>query len=1043
AGLAFALPVQAGTVAGRVVDSKGNPVVAARVAWYAFRPPDRVLLDRTNATERAALGQTKTDANGSFKVTFDKPTEGISLEISASGLPSVDLDGPYDAGEDSLDLDILLPETDRVAGRISDEAGQPLAGARIRAAPDPNAAEAEAVPFAQTVSQADGRFVLDSAPKGAVLRIDLRGFAVLRLYASRSGSALFGTLKRGGGLEGKVLDPAGQAVAGAIVVAGQIAAQTDAQGTYRIAALPAAPVSLVVNAKNDLVARRDGVSIRRGETTRADLKLSQTAVIAGSVVDVRSGKPVAGATLRYSEAIGPWAIPSGRSVRADGQGRFRIAGLLAREYQVTAQRRDYVAATIPGVAAVIARPNTLRFALRRSYAIPGRVLDEKGGAVAGARISVLPALMGRRSFLQGVPASQPTTVTAADGSFRLRGVAPDPAVSIEARKEAYVTLRRHGLSTAEADAKPVTLTLRRGLDARGSVVDAQDQPVSGAQLRLQRRQKAERQGQFSAPGADSAPPAAISDSQGRLQAIGLEAGEYSARLTREGYAGKTIPLLDVRADGATVWPPFKLEPAAPIAGFVRNRKGEPVAGAQVYSFAGEAPSTSSMTDSTGAFRLDGYPAGTSVNVSVSAEGYARAQVPATAPAASLAVVLSTNAEVRGRVEDFDTREPIELFSVRAGTPRSSNMRYLFSSDFRSPDGSFVLATVPPGKVEVSASAPGYLETAVTALEIGEGESREGVVLSLKRGREINGRVLEPARGTGLPNATVSWRREHEMSSAGLVSTSSGTFMTIPNSTTTDADGRFHFDGLPPERLVLSAAHLDYLDASMTADAATQPSVELTLSLGGAVAGTVVERDGRMPVPGAEVSIEALGESGASLRNDAARSDASGRFRFEHLKEGRFRVNARADSGRTPVHDVVLAQDQRLEDVLLQLARGARVRGRVTGLPAERLGGVTISVASQDFQNRTSTSDDGAFVVDDVPAGPLRVSASTGSPGRMVARSAEVPEGASEISVNIVFEAGSRLSGRVTKADRGVPGLFVSATADPPSASAPRAAGRTD
>jgi hypothetical protein len=584
--------------------------------------------------------------------------------------------------------------------------------------------------------------------------------------------------------------------------------------------------------------------------------------------------------------------------------------------------------------------------------------------------------------------------------------------------------------------------LRRGLEARGSVSDSQNQPVAGVELRLDRRVRSDPQMSFSSGRDESAVPAAVSDSQGRFSVTGLEPGDYTGRLSREGFAGKTIPLLEVQRSGATVWPPFVLEASAPISGFVRNRKGDPLAGAQVFSYGGDL-SKSSTCDPLGFFRLDGYGQGKQVTVYASAEGYARTQVAATAPAQSLAIVLANTGEIRGRVEDAETKAPIEGFSIRAGTPRGGGMSYSYGTEVSSPDGSFTLSGVPAGKIEVSASAPAHLEAAVTGLEIGEGESKEGVVLSLKRGRELSGRVLEPARGAGVPNATVSWRRGHDTSGQGFVTTGSGTFMLVPNSSATDADGRFRYEGLPPERLIFSASHPDFQDATKTVDAGSESAVDLTLSVGGSIAGTVVERDGRTPLAGAEVSLAEQGGSGMSWRNEAVRADGSGRFRFDHLKEGRFRANARAESGRSPGRDVVLAPDQRIEDVLLQFEGGTRIRGRVTGLPASRLGGLNVFASGQDFQSRTTTSDDGAFLVDDAPPGALRLTANTGSLGRSVGKTIEVPEGALELPVEVEFEVGSRLSGRVTRAERGISALWVSAGPDPPSPSGSRTTGRTD
>jgi 5-hydroxyisourate hydrolase-like protein (transthyretin family) len=1043
-GLAVALPVCAGTVSGRVADSNGNPVDGARVVWYAFRQPERALLERTLGIARTPLGDSKTDASGSFKVTFDKPAEGISLEISSAGLPSVALEGPYDPADESLDIECLLPDSAKLAGRIVDESNKPLSGARIRAALEPEAAEGEGSPFAEAVSQPDGSFQLRNAPRGAGLLVELPGFAASNAFESLPSSSLTIVLKAGGSINGTVVDSSGKPQAGVTVVSGAAASETDEQGRYRIPNVAIGAAIVLATAKGDLVARRDGVLIRRGQVTQVDLSLSRSAVISGSVIDANTQRPVSGAIVTLGENR-PWASLSGRTTRTDTKGRFRVAGLVPRTLWVIARHRDYLSSAPLAVRAATSVPASIALALRKAVSLSGRVVDEKNSPVPRTRVSVLAAPMGRRALLRGI-SKAPATYSLADGSFHLRGVSPDLAVSIEARKDGFAPTRRHGLSSGagEGAAKPITLIMRRGQEARGLVTDSQGLAVAGVELRLQRRERSERPGSFSiqTDSDERTAPAAISDSLGRLSVSGLDAGRYTGRLSHEGFADKTIPLLSVLPDGVTTWPPIVLDSSAPIAGIVRNRKGEPVAGAEIFSFANER-TASTTTDPMGSFRLNGYSSGKSVAVYVSADSYARTQVSATAPAESLSIVLSNTGDVRGRAEDAETKAPLEDFSVRAGSPRTRSIRYSYGSEYHSPDGSFTIPSVPPGKIEITASASGYLDTAVTGIEIAEGESKEGIVLSMKRGRDLVGHVVDSSRETGIANATVSWRREQDPPNEGMVSGTAGTFIYFPNSVTTEADGRFHCEGLPPERLVFSAFQPDYREGSKTVDVSSESTIEVALGAGGAVTGTVVDHDGRTPVVGADVSLEELGASSMAWRSDASTSDGSGRFRFEHMKEGRFRLTAQSESGRSPAREVVLGQDQPSEDVLLQFSSGATVRGRVSGLPAGRLGGLTVSGFSRDFQGRASTSDDGTFVLDDVPAGALRVTATTGFPGRSVTKNADVPEGAAEVPIEIPFESGSKLTGRLLRGETGVPGVFFSVTPDPPIASLARVSGQTD
>jgi hypothetical protein len=63
--------------------------------------------------------------------------------------------------------------------------------------------------------------------------------------------------------------------------------------------------------------------------------------------------------------------------------------------------------------------------------------------------------------------------------------------------------------------------------------------------------------------------------------------------------------------------------------------------------------------------------------------------------------------------------------------------------------------------------------------------------------------------------------------------------------------------------------------------------------------------------------------------------------------------------------------------------------------------------------------------------------------RSASKNLEIPEGTAEVPVDIVFEGAARLSGRVTRGNNPLSGVFVSATPDPPNATGGRSSDRTD
>jgi protocatechuate 3,4-dioxygenase beta subunit len=988
---------------------------------------------------------------------LDKPGVEAAIRVLPGALAGALLSGPYDSSEDVEVDDVELPAAEKISGRVADEAGKPVSGAKVRVRSGSLFEEDDVVSYAEATTGADGAFSIANAPgRSGSLSVRAPGYAPSSQFSMQRTGVEKITLKSGGIVSGTVLDPAGKPAEGVIVLSGSLAAKTDASGTYRLVGVPVGTRTLEALGKGDLVARNDAVRVKTGETAEISLRLARSACVTGSVIDEKTRRPLPG--VRVSASAGGFSFRGGERVsrksRTDAKGKFRIAGLAARRYSIQASKTDYLPATMPGMVAAVSAPGTVAIALQRAATVAGRVTDEKGAPVAGARVRFV-AEQGMRAILRSGPAAflgRPGVTTGPDGAFRLRGLAPERNRTLEAAKAGYVTAKRHGVTLKGGEVvKDVALILKRGLEARGRVVDSAGQPIAGASVRVSRPEGETSRFMFRIGGLeDRQKPDAWSGADGSFRVAGLETGEYVLVVQREGYVLKQIPSVTVQAEGPNDWPPVVLSPGVAIAGFVRNGKGEPVVSAQVSSFAVDAgPRGSTATDPEGRFRLDGFGADRAVMLSVRAEGYASLQRSVTPPSDDLSLILKTTGTIRGRVEDAATHRPVTDFSASYTSPRTGGfggMQIRMGGEseraFQSADGTFELTDVPAGKWKVMASAPGYRPAEVAGIEIGEGETKEGVVLSLKRGASVSGRVLDPRRGTGVPNASVSWSEgtgPSQFPAAAAIARLTGDGTAV----STDADGRYRLDGLSAGKVTIAAEHPDYLDVSRQVEVEDEATIDLTLSLGGSIVGSVVGKDGRSPVPGAQVTLADAGGT-FDVGNDSSRSDASGNFLFEHLKPGRYRVSAKSNAGGSSWKDVVLAESQRLDGVVLEMEGGAVVRGTVSGLPSGRLGAVRIYASGRDYEDNAITGDDGRFTLNDVPAGVLRLYALTSFPSsRTTSKNVEVPEVAGEVPVEIVFEGSSRLAGRVTRGERPLSGIFLTAISDAPTAGDTRASTQTD
>lgn len=1063
--LAAAAPLLAGSVAGRVMDGAGKPVPGAKVRWMEYRTDDQAVLDASEGREPAVLGETATGTDGRFRIVLDKPDVSVGVRISAPGSPSIRLGGPFDSSDDVSVDDVHVAPSEKVAGKIADDEGKPVAGARVRIVSSDPFSDQDVDSLGEATTGADGTFTILDAPAGArAISVRAAGYVSASQVQVDPRPDLRVTLKHGGTIRGIVLDAAGKPAAGALVISEDQAAVADAQGAFRITGVDAGVRSVQAYFHDDFAVRKDNVRVRRGQESDTPLRLARAAAITGTVVDESTRKPVAGARVGASSGgsvFGRRRVE--RSVRTDAHGRFRLSGLAPRAYAVTASREGFLTTSINGIAAGLAAPGTVHIAVAKAASIAGKVVDESGQGVAGAHVALAGEVSLRAIARRGPRAAfgRPGALSGPDGSYRIRNLAAARNLELEAGKEGYAAVRRSGVTLKTGDAVAnVTLTVKKGLEARGKVVDGAGQPVAGAEVRIAIREAGGGglgggRRQLRLMGLDASKPDATSSANGAFVVRGLEVGEYTASVSRDGYARRNAQGLAVKAGVDNVWAPIALQNGVAIGGFVRDTLGQPIPGAQIFGISlGEGVRPQIVTSGPdGRFRVDGLAAQKPMLLNLGAAGFATQQKNVTPPVEDLVVVLKTAGTVRGRVEDGDTKRPLTDFTIARTGPRGGGGGGFAlqiangqggEKAFQSDDGSFELPDVPAGKWTMRASAAGYRNGETSGVDVGEGETKEGVVISLRRGGSLSGRVLN-TQGTPVPNASVSWQ-----SAGSTGGAAAGAFARMAGgaasntATTTDADGQFHFDGLPEGKITVIADHPDYLEGSKDVDADKDSSVDIPLGTGGTISGNVVAADGRTPIPGALVSLNEEGDSSAFGGNQSTRSDGNGGFLFEHLKGGRFKVSAQASTGTAAAKEVILADNQRQDGVIVSMSSGSTIRGTVTGLPPANLGGVNVSANGTGFGDSTQTDDTGNFSFTNVPAGVVRFAARTNIlSGRSASANVEVPDSAGEVPVQIVFEGTSTLSGHVTKGSQPLGGLRVSANADPPQASGGQATGQTD
>lgn len=180
-----------------------------------------------------------------------------------------------------------------------------------------------------------------------------------------------------------------------------------------------------------------------------------TARLSGRVISAETGKPLRRAVVRVMAA----EVREPRSVSTEPDGRWEIKDLPAGKYMVTAQKGGYVPVSYgqrrpfeqgkPVELADGQVVDKLEIALPKGGVISGRIADEFGEPLSGARVSVM-----RHRFMRGqrmlVPIYEQGGSDTTDdlGQYRLHGLSPGeyyvssslsgtPQIDVSADKTGY------------------------------------------------------------------------------------------------------------------------------------------------------------------------------------------------------------------------------------------------------------------------------------------------------------------------------------------------------------------------------------------------------------------------------------------------------------------------------------------------------------------------------------------------------------------------------------------------------------------------------
>ncbi len=1013
--LSAAFPLTA-AISGYVMNSDGQAIAGAKVETFALESSEAARARLTSGTpDRVPLASSASDAEGKF--TLESPKDPVVvLQITANGFAPASLRVERDEEASALILEPAAMKSGSVTAN-----GKPVANARVvwsgngEVVATTDAAGRYKVPdpsqWASSVAVVHPDYALED-DSDSVATPNRRGRA-RAVTSRRTSEGVDRALDAGTALSGSVVGEDGKTpVAGAAVsIDGWPATTSGQDGTFTVAHAPA-KWGLLVARSGSLV----GTRARAGASQRLLVKLGKSATLSGSLRDLKTQAPVAGAeiSLRVLPRFDP-SVTS--SAVTDAKGNFAMTGVIPGSYQLAATRPGYSVPMLSVSLAASQRVNQALIAAQLAR-LSGTIIDEQKRPVAAARVATQQLSRGGGgpfNFMMMGAAPQPAA-SAPDGTFSIRAEG-DTDLEVDAVKKGYPPAKSSKLRLAPGERRSgINLTIPSGVAVTGRVLDKSGKPISGATVAASESEGGSG-GNFTRRmilnSMRQREDDAIKTAADGTFTTRVKEGTYDFGFKADGYAAKSVRAVHVTSSTRPL--EVTLEPGVEISGRVA-RGGVGVEGVRMNVFGGGG-TNSAMTGPDGSFQLTDLAPGQFMLSAIKNEEFIQQIRPVTAPASDVNIDIPAGGRITGHVVDKTTKQPVTAFDAGVSTPRGGGGMMVMMAPalrhFTSDDGTFVLENVPPGQTQVVVNAPGYTSARLPNINVEDGKAIPDIEVDMDHGVRAVGHVTGPD-GSPLPGVSVR------------LDTTGGRVMNIGfqnSATMTDANGDFSMDALDSGDKTFVFSRSGYLNAQKQAtlsDAETR--VDAQLSTGTSVSGTVVT-DAGVPVGDASVMAQSAADSGFGMRS--TRTDAGGNFAFEGLTPGRYTFRASKSSyadGRLPDYDITGGAPPRIV-----LTSGGVIYGQVTGLTPDELQRATVNAGSSSGSASAPVDASGSFRIEGAPVGTVRVSANTG--GGMIGgksspvQSVQVDSG-SQVQVNIAFRSDMVVSGMVTRNGQPVQGAVV-------------------
>lgn len=763
----------------------------------------------------------------------------------------------------------------------------------------------------------------------------------------------------------------------------------------------------------DVARRRIAVTWLLGSLLGATL-FAEEIEVRGWVVAADDGSPIVEASV--------W-VDEDRPQRSDRRGTFRLP--LARHgqgayFKVVAD--GFLLHSVRLTEAELHAGEEVVVALDRARMLFGLVVDRDDQPIDAVE---LEAKRDHRSKPQRqvlgpgevrrVESQAHVVETGTDGRFELGPLGWEDSYWLKVQRAGYAprTVLVPGAIKETADDELV-ITLEVGLEIFGHVFDLDEKPIRGATVELISDAASQEHGPAWRPGRKTE-----TDAVGRFEMADLVREPLVMVVSAVGFLTRIVPGLELEASpeavdlGAVV-----LEPAASLYGKVTDAEGRPVGDARVGVFSTSTRFASSQrgdstdeiqTSADGTFQFLDLALKSGLVLSVSHPDHqdrTLSGVEAAGPDRPVHVRLEPGLNLEVQVLDGGGR-PVP--GARVLLHWLAESRRGVHSALADEEGRFSFPGLTAGRGKLSARSPRGASQVVD-VELSEEVPRRAVQLVLERGSTVRGRLVSPQ---GDPVAKGNLQIEPVR--PGRIDPSLADYdpHARPESQLSDPEGLFVFQGLPARDYRITVEHPAYRPIEAFVRLAADEDQELELRFEEEqdrdalrLAGRVFDSTGR-------------GIGGARLTAMSRRisltvnSRQDGGFEIQATKPGPYNLRVEHPEYAGDNVGPIELGDAPVDDLVIQLLEGSLVEGQIYGLDLDRLAQLDIT-ANRAGGGRVAgrVSHDGTYRIEKLGEGSWQVIAMLRSPPRVLQEPVTVTGSGQELTLDLNFDAGYRLSGVV-------------------------------